>query len=179
MVTTERSEDASRVQVVIEPNQSLTWRESLVFFAAIALLSLAVALAFTLQGYWPILPFAGLELVALGVAIYLVSRSGRRRQVITIGAHRVRVEKGRLRSTHLGGGPDSCDDFPRVWTRVELVRPRHGWYPSRLTIGMFGKSVVVGEFLTEEERAELRARLDGLLAEPGAVAPAVPDNEFE
>lgn len=174
MVTTERSKDASRVQVVIEPNQSLTWRESLIFFAAIALLSLAVALLFSLQGYWPILPFAGLELVALGVAIYLVSHSGRRRQLVTITADRIRIEKGRLRGKGSGGGPECCYEFPRAWARVALVRPKRGWYPSRLTVGTSGNAVVLGEFLTDEEREGLKARLDDLLAERGDTDPAAP-----
>jgi uncharacterized membrane protein len=176
MVTTERSKDASRVRVVIEPNQSLTWCESLVFFAAIALLSLAVALLFSLQGYWPILPFAGLELADLGVAFYLAAHSGRRRQVVTITADRIWIEKGRLRSRSSGGGPDCCQDFPRAWARVELVRPRHDWYPSRLKIGASGRTAVVGEFLTDAEREELKARLDDLLTERGDTDPAAPKN---
>lgn len=164
MVTTECSADASRVRVVIEPNQSLTWRESLVFFAATALLSLAVALAFAAQGFWPILPFAGLELLALGAALYLVAHSGRRRQMITITGDLIRIEKGRLRSGAANGGPDRCDEFTRPWVRVELSSPRKGWYPSRLTIGNAGRRVTVGEFLTDEERLELQARLQSLLA---------------
>lgn len=180
MVTTERSKDASRVRVVIEPNQSLTWRESLIFFAVIALLSLAVALAFTLQGYWPILPFAGLELVALGVAMYVVAHSGRRRQMITITAERVQVEKGRLRSgSNAGGGPDSCHEFPRAWARVDLVKPGKGWYPSRLTVGTSGSTVPVGEFLTDEEREELKARLDELLVARADASASAPKTEFE
>lgn len=180
MVTTERSKDASRVRVVIEPNQSLTWRESLIFFAAIALVLLAVALAFTAQGYWPVLPFAGLELLALGAAIYVVAHGGRRRQMITITADRIRVEKGRLRSGRSsGGGPESCQEFPRAWARVELAKPRKGWYPSRLTVGASGKAIPVGEFLTDEEREELKARLEQLLADRDAAAPDKPHEEFE
>jgi uncharacterized membrane protein len=166
MVTTERSADASRVQLVIEPNQSLTWRESLIFFAATALLSLAVAVAFAFQGYWPILPFAGLELLALGTAIYLVAHGGRRRQLITITGDTIRIEKGRTRSGEASGGPDRCDEFARPWVRIELSNPRKGWYPSRLTIGSAGRKVAVGEFLTDEERVELEARLQALLAAP-------------
>jgi uncharacterized membrane protein len=145
-----------------------------VFFAAIALLSLAVALLFSLQGYWPVLPFAGLELVALGVAFYLVAHSGRRRQLVTITADRIRIEKGRLRGKGSGGGPEYRQEFPRAWARVDLVRPRHGWYPSRLMIGASGKAVAVGEFLTDDERQELKARLDDLLAERGDADPAAP-----
>jgi uncharacterized membrane protein len=179
MVTTERSEDASRVRVVIEPNQSLTWRESLIFFAAIALLSLAVALAFSLMGYWPILPFAGLELAALAAAIYVVAQRGRVRHLITITAGTVRVEKGRVRGRGPSGGPEYSAEFPRAWVRVDLVAPRRGWYPSRLLIGASGRSVVVGEFLTDEERQELKGKLLSLLVHGDSEAPPPPQTEFE
>jgi len=180
MVTTECSQEASRVRVVIEPNQSLTWRESLIFFAAAAVLSLAVALAFAMQGYWPILPFAGLELLALGWAVYQVAQYGRRRQVITITADRIRIEKGRSHGrSNTGGGPESCREFPRAWARVELVKPRKGWYPSRLMIGASGKAVPVGEFLTDEEREELKTRLELALVDADGTGFAAPDKEFK
>lgn len=180
MVTTECSQDASRVHVVIAPNQSLTWHGALIFFAAAALLSLAIALTFSVMGYWPILPFAGLELLALGAALYVAVNSGRRRQVITITAETVRIEKGRLRGTgRTGGGPESREEFARVWTRVELIRPRQGWYPTRLTIGASGSAVPVGEFLTDEERQALKDRLDDMLARTSAASPDTPRTEFE
>ncbi len=43
-------------------------------FAALALLSLGIAAAFAALGAWLILPFAGLEVAALGVAFWFTAR---------------------------------------------------------------------------------------------------------
>jgi uncharacterized membrane protein len=45
-------------------------------FVAVAAASLGIAVAFALAGAWPVLPFAGLELAALGWGIH---RFGRQR----------------------------------------------------------------------------------------------------
>lgn len=176
MVTTEWSEEENRARVVVAPNQSLTWHESLIFFAAAAAVSLAVAIAFSVMGYWPVLPFAGLELLALGGAVYVVAQRARRCQVITVTADRVRVEKGRLHGrSNTGGGPHTSREFPRSWTRVDLIRPRRGWYPTRLLIGASGERVAIGEFLTDEERVALKADLEAVLNGRGAAGGTAPE----
>lgn len=164
MVKTECGQEAGGVRIVIRPNQSLSWRESMIFYVAAALVTSMVALAFAAMGYWLILPFAGLELLALGGAVYGVSQQGQRRQVITITAERIRIEKGRLRGGSVsGGGPASSCEYARAWARVMLVKPDKGWYPSQLLIGASGNTIPVGEFLTDEEREELKIRLQDAL----------------
>ncbi len=136
----------------------------MVFFAAAAMTSLAIALIFTVMGYWPILPFAGLELIALGVALYVTARRGRRREMITITAATVCIEKGLVCGAgRVGGGPRCRKEFARAWARVVLSKPVRGWYPSRLTIGACGVVELIGEFLTDEERRALKTELDALL----------------
>ncbi len=41
-----------------------------------------------------VLPFSGIEIIALGVALYLTSRKVHQKEVITFSDERVRVEKG-------------------------------------------------------------------------------------
>ena len=55
--------------------------------------SLTVAVGFALAGYWPILPFAGLELLALGAALRWSLREGQRRELIRVDEDRVLVRK--------------------------------------------------------------------------------------
>ncbi len=52
---------------VIRPNQSLSWRRALQAYAVIALTCLGIGITFALHGFWPVLPFAGLEVVVLGI----------------------------------------------------------------------------------------------------------------
>jgi len=165
VVTTECAAGQVRRRVVIRPNRSLSWRQSMLFVAAVALVLGAVSLVFAFKGYWLILPFAGLEIAALVWCTYLVADSGLLCEVVSMDDSEVVVEKGRQRRCGSDkGGPESRISFPRAWVRVEL-RPHQGWYPDRLTIGASGNRVELGEFLGETEKKELAGELKKLLAE--------------
>ena len=140
---------------VLRPNRSMTWRQTQMFYALISSVTLAVACGFALLGYWPVLPFAGLELLLLGVGFWLCAASGRVTEVISIG-ETIIVEKG----THT---PQCVWQAPRAWVQVTLRQPRIAWYPSKLVLRSHGREVPLGDFLGEEERRELAAKLKALV----------------
>jgi uncharacterized membrane protein len=51
-------------------------------------------LFFTLQDLWLVLPFSGLEMLVLGVGLYLTSQKVYRKEVITLDRHYLCTEKG-------------------------------------------------------------------------------------
>jgi uncharacterized membrane protein len=53
--------------------------------------------------------------------------------------------------------------FHPYWVRVELRPARQYGRPSRLVLTSHGRTVEIGRFLNEAERAELARRLSGLL----------------
>jgi len=143
---------------ILRPNRSLTWRQNVWVFGFFCLVTLAIALPLAAMGFWLVLPFAGLELLAVGTGLYLVTCRCHEREVICIAADSIRIERGRLR-------PQQRWVLSRTWARVELQDcPRH-WYPSRLLIRAHNRTVEIGRFLAEEERhqlaRELKARLSG------------------
>ena len=144
MVSSTFDADHNR-RFVIRPNQSLSWRDAQVFFLGICLVSLTIALAFTLLGFWPVLPMAGAELIALGGALYVCALRGQRREVISVYGDRIIVEKGRQE-------PERQWLVKRTWVQIKLLRPEISWYPSRLVIRSCGRDIEVGGFLTEQER---------------------------
>lgn len=165
MVTSDSCPDTKERRVVIRPNRSLSWQQSMVFLAAIAVPLLLVAVVLAARGFWLVLPFAGIELAALFACIYVVSHAARRCEVVSIGDTTVRVEKGRERGRcGYGGGPEETFEFMRAWVRVELSRKTGDWYPRRLWIGASGRRVELGEFLVDGEKAELAAELKRLLS---------------
>lgn len=150
--------------LVVRPNRSSTWRQSLVFLGAVAVPLVVVAVTLAWWGYWLVLPFAGLELGALFTSLYVVAQAGRRCQVISIGPTAVIVEKGRQRRAGAtGGGPEHRLEFTRGWVRIELEPAAGTRQPSRLWIGAPGRRVEIGEFLIDGEKAALAARLRSLL----------------
>ena len=80
---------------MIRPNRSLSVRQAIQVYAVIAVTCLGIAVFYALHGYWPVLPFAGLEVLVLGVAFYLTLRRSAMREVISIDSEIVKVEKGR------------------------------------------------------------------------------------
>lgn len=137
----------------------------MVFLGAIAVPLLLVSVVLAWRGFWLVLPFAGVELAALFVCIYVVSHACRRCQVVSVDGSTVVVEKGKERGRQAGtGGPDVRMAFARDWARVELVPASRRWHPRRLWIGASGKRVEIGEFLVDEEKVELAAQLKRMLS---------------
>lgn len=144
---------------MIRPNRSLTVRQAVQIYAVITLCCLGIAVFYAMHGYWPILPFAGLEVLVLGVAFYLTLRRSGMREVVSVQGEVVKVEKGRET-------PQESWECPRAWAQVRLERPRIDWYPSRLAILFQGKQVEIGRFLNEMERQELAYELQQAIRAP-------------
>ena len=136
----------------IRPNRSADWRATKVFYLVVVGVSMAIAGGFAAMGFWPILPFAGAELIALGGAFYVCALQGSRREIIVIDDDTVAVEAG---TTSL----ECTWKFARTWTKVILSRPRVKWYPSRLLLRSHGCEIEVGEYLNEQERRQLAGDL--------------------
>jgi len=99
-----------------------------------------------------VLPFAGLEVAFLWLAFYWVIRTGQWREVVRISDSTVTIEKG-------FNQPIESHSWPRPWVHVALQRARHQWYPSSLVFFAHGRTVQVGDCLTDGERRELAAAL--------------------
>lgn len=138
---------------VIRPNRSLTRAQTLIVYLLLASVCLIVATGFTVMGFWPVLPFAGAEVIALAAGFYLCAFSGKTTEVVFVNGNRVAVEKGFTVTRRV------CE-FERAWAKIALHPARIDWYPSRLVIRCHGKQVQLGAFLTEAERRSLAAELD-------------------
>jgi uncharacterized membrane protein len=138
--------------IQLAPNCSLQPRAAALLFATICLVSFSIAGLFALRGLWPILPFAGLEMLVLGWALRLSLRRRHCLETITISEQRVEVE-------NRDGSHYSQVVFPRHWAQVRLRPAGSRLHPSRLTIESHGRAYEVGAFLTEQERQALAGRL--------------------
>jgi len=142
--------------IVIAPNCSLSVRGATLFFLGLCVVSFFVAGLMVSLGFWPVLPFCGLEMALLGWALSASMARRHDRQTITVTETDVRVESrdhGRCVQVV----------FPRHWAQVRLRCPASRLHPSRLTIESHGRHCELGNFLTEEERYGLAARLRRLI----------------
>jgi uncharacterized membrane protein len=113
-------------------------------FISLCAVSLAIGTFFWLNGAHLVMPFVGLELLALGAAFVAHARHAADGERIFLEDNRLIVERetaGRLERA----------EFRREWVRIE---PKTGDRSLILVSGQ-GRSVEVGRFL----RPELRPRL--------------------
>ncbi len=147
---------SEQLRIEICPNCSLSVRGAVMFFGSVCLVSFGIAGLLAIRGFWPVLPFAGLEMLALGWALRVSLQRRFYRQTITVTDANVSVESS---------DRTYCSQvvFPRHWAQVKLRRPASRLHPSRLTIESHGRQCELGSFLTEAERQGLALRLHRLV----------------
>jgi uncharacterized membrane protein len=140
---------------VLYPNRSLGRFGFHLLMAAIVLVSGAIGAAFVLAGAWPVTGFLGLDVVLLYLAFRWNYRQGRRAEFIRLDGSGLVVRRvdpdGRTR--------EWC--FDARWVRVTIDDPPRS--DSQLTLSSHGRALVVGAFLTPEERLELGKALRAAL----------------
>ena len=149
----------------LAPHCSLSTRGALLFFSSVCLPTFGVAGIATLLGFWPVLPFAGAEMLLLGWALRSSMQRRHQRERIHVSESEVVIEFSR-------GNPARVV-FPRHWARVKIRRPKSPLHRGRLVIESHGRVCEVGQFLSEEERHQLAAELGRLIGEMNH-SPALP-----
>jgi len=139
-----RSSDGNTVTIVAKPNQSATWRSNKLVLLALSIPSLGAAIGFAFAGAWPILPFAGLELAALGSCLYYVNWKLQYRHVITLAPDSVQIDKGFYLPRHSW-------TFARTATGLSIEPERHPWDAPSLCLQCAGECISIGEFLNRED----------------------------
>ncbi len=141
------------------PNCSLSPAGSRCVFCLISLFTLAVAFGFYLIGAWPVLPFAGLELLAIYGCLRHVWRHAGDYERLTIDHDKVLVEKH-------APDADISVELSGYWARVIMECMPDG-YCRRLALRSHGREIEFGHHLSSEERLDigrlLQSRLGGFM----------------
>ena len=146
---------AARFAVTARRNNSLSSSGRFLVFGFILLVSVGIALAVTwVFGAWPILPFAGLEMLVLYWAFRYVDRHAGDYERVAIEADRLNVEV-------VDGGRVSRFELNRHWAQVVCAADG-----SRLALRSHGRELDIGRHLNEEQRLamarELKRELRGI-----------------
>lgn len=130
----------------VRPNRSLSREGMLVFFGVVAVFSLLVAVRFILLGAWLVLPFTLLELLVLGVSLYLFERSSRYSETLQISPDSILFIARR--------GVKILQEcrFQTHWVKVVLQLDQRSWYPGKLLLQSHGRSIEIGACLTDADR---------------------------
>ena len=130
--------------IVAKPNHSATWRTNLWVLIAISIPSMGAAISFALLGAWPILPFAGAELLALSSALYYVNWKLQYRHVIYLTADTVKIDKGHY-------APKRTWLFTREQVALSITPEAHPWEGPKLALHDKESHIRIGEFLNRED----------------------------
>jgi uncharacterized membrane protein len=125
-------------------NCSVTPKQLGWLYLSLCVLSLGIGTVFWFQGARLILPFAWVELMAVGVAFFVYARHATDGERIYLRGSQLVVE---LES----GGKLERAEFRRDWVRVE---PRAG-ERSLIEVSGQGRSIDVGRYVRPEQRPDL------------------------
>ncbi len=130
--------------ILLEPNLSLSWKANTRLFVIFALITLLIAGYFTIQGFWMVLPFSGIELLIIGISLYLFFRRNNHREVITFTPDKVVIERGRH-------SPEISCEYQRYWSKIYVQKQGMLDIP-HVSIKSHGMETELGAFLGYEEK---------------------------
>ena len=156
MARTPGTETEALFDAFLHPSRSLSRRGFRLFMGVLVVLSLAIGGVFLANGAWPIFGFYGLEILIIYIALKRSYRDGLVYEKVRLTDESLTVEKGDLR------GRRESWRFQPYWVRVSMDDPPH--HESQVVLSSHGRSLIVGAFLSPEERLDfakaLRAALD-------------------
>lgn len=128
--------------VVTKPNCSMSVAEQKRVFAVIAGFALMVASGFLLAGVWMVMPFAGIELLALAAAFGYLNGGAEDYESIALNGDKLVLEmRNRKQVERI--------EFNRYWVRVMLRVAPGGM--RRLCLCSHGREVEFGRYLNDQQ----------------------------
>ena len=149
------------VQWLLRRNCSIAPAQLVSAYLLLCTVSLAIAGAFWWRGAPFVLPFASVELLAIGIALVVYARHAADRESLLLRPGLLKVE-----FTH-GWRVDEVE-FTPAWVRVE---PAHG-DRSLIELSGEGKRIAVGRFVRPELRRALAEELRAAIRRCGSSLPA-------
>jgi uncharacterized membrane protein len=134
--------------IVLLPNRSISWPLLVRFYLFTCCVSFSIAGLFGFLGYWMVMPFSGLEMLLLGIGLYVTSRKSYQQEVINIDDRYLVLEKGCCKV-------QERRKFDRYW--VKLIVEKKGYFREKLSLYLasHGEFVEIGKFLNNDEKESL------------------------
>lgn len=163
--STENSGGSGAVRVffdaILHPHRSLGRNGFRVLMAVVVVMNLIVAGIFVAHGAWPVVPFCGLDVLALWLAFRVSYRSARQYERVRLTETALTVQRVHWKR------PERRWSFHPHWLRITHDEPadhdRRGT-AGQVTLSSHGQSVGVGSFLSPDERSSFARALDDALS---------------
>jgi len=145
--------ESGKVEWLLKRNCALTPRQLLLFYLSLIGVSSLIATGFALIGAWMIMPFAGLEMAVLGIALAAYARHALDHERVTLGSGELVVETvvaGKSVITRMNAGLARVDIGAHFRSPIMLVERRC--------------AVQVGRYVSDTERRAFAQELKRALA---------------
>jgi len=133
-------------EAVLYPNQSLGKKGFSILMGLIVLVSVLVGAGFALVGAWPVAGFLGLDVLLLYAAFRWQFRDASRADFIRVD------ERGLSVRRLLPNGKSREWRFETAWVQIVVEK-------KRLVLRSHGEDLVIGAYLTADERKSLASAL--------------------
>ena len=133
---------------ILKRNCSMAPRDLFGLFGGLCVLSLGIAGFFWFQGARLVMPFAWLELIAVGVALLVYARHAADQELIELSRTSLRVH-------HICGSSIETAEFVPDWVIVEPVTGGE----SLIELSGQGRRIEVGRFVRPELRQQFASEL--------------------
>lgn len=140
-------------KLVLSPNRSMSWQNNKRILLALFCINMSIAISWSLMGAWMVLPFAGLEVLCVGIGMYYVSWKLNFKQILIFNADSLIVQTGVY--------------FPKQewqWQRSStylLKKPsRYRMSAPDLYLKYLNQKIEIGQFLNRREKQDLRKHLN-------------------
>lgn len=156
MVKADINENTGTGVIILSPNNSSTWKFNMMVLASLALIAAVISILFLIRGLWLILPFSGLEILALFSGLYLCLYNNHITEVITFKDHILVIERGHK-------SIENSWEYQRIWTKIFVRNPAYRGHPKKIVIRSHGKELEIGAFLNKNDKEMLIRKLKHII----------------
>lgn len=141
-----------RKLAVLTPNKSMSWETNKKVLWVMLVVNLAIGLSFAAIGAWLILPFAGLEILLVGIGMYYVCWKLNFQETIALENQELQLKKGVYY-------PKQIWQWQTANTSLISKPSSYRLSPPTLYLQHLNERVEVGQFLNRQEKIRLRNEL--------------------
>ncbi len=141
-----RTDHAS--QVVLTPNQSLSWEGNMWVIFVFSMVTILFALPIALLGGWVVIPFAVIQILALTSGLYATLKKLNYREVITLQDGQLFLQRG-------SNKVDTSWVFSTSSVKILIEEQDHPMTSPDINLVAEGHCYHLGVFLNKADRLEL------------------------
>lgn len=151
----ELQSDQNSHLLILTPNSSMSWETNKKILIAVFCVNMSIASVWAYMGAWLVLPFAGLEVLLVGVGMYYVCWKLNFKHVIRIEAESLTLQKGVY-------FPKQEWQWQTSQTSLLKQPSNHRMSAPKLFLKHLNQSIEIGDFLNRSDKVTVREHLRDL-----------------